>query len=357
MKKPKVLVVGIGCGYGGTETVVSRFVGAMSDRFAFDTFSDVPLKQAEYSEGDNNIVRIPAKRKSPFSYAIQIRRFFKQHAHEYSAIWFNANSFSNITPLKLAAKYGIQKRIVHFHNTEVLGNALNQLLTNIHRQTVNRIATIKIACSKEAGFFAYGVNSDFKIINNAFKLSDFTFNQINRNAVRKELGLSDSAFIIGTTGRLAKQKNQSFLIRLMPKIRQINNKAHLVIAGEGELRNELCNLAHKYHVNKYVHFIGARKDIPRVLSAFDVFAFPSIFEGLGVSLVEAQANGLPCVISEDIPDLAIVSESVHKVSLSSNADWAYLLARLNRDSFHARKERIEKFNIENESKLLSTYLE
>lgn len=343
MKKPKVLVVGIGCGYGGTETVVSRFVGAMSDRFAFDTFSDVPLKQAEYSEGDNNIVRIPAKRKSPFSYAIQIRRFFKQHAHEYSAIWFNANSFSNITPLKLAAKYGIQKRIVHFHNTEVLGNVINRFLTDVHRDSVKHLSTKRLACSIEAGRFAYG-ESEFSVVPNAFDLASFGFSSENRFDVRKELSISDKDFVIGTVGRLAEQKNQSLLIRIMPQILHKRPNAKLVIVGEGPLKDTLKKETLSLGVQDKVIFTGARTDISRILSSFDVFVFPSRFEGLGISLVEAQANGLPCVISDQIPSFAVVSDSVLIRSLSDDLSWADAIQNLSRDKFKFNK-KINEFDI------------
>lgn len=340
MAKPKILVAGIGCGYGGTETVVSRFIEELSDRFEFDTFSDVPLKQIQYIEKDNRIIPMVAKRKNPIQYARDIRIFFRKHADEYQGLWFNANSFSNITPLVLADKMGIEKRIVHFHNTEVLGNSINRILTNIHREEVNRIASTKIACSKEAGLFAYGINSGFEIINNSFQISDFQYDEEARNAVRMEMGLTDS-FVIGTTGRLAKQKNQSYLINLLPELLKEKPNTKFVIVGEGPLERSFKKQVVALGVKNKVIFTGARTDISRILSAFDVFAFPSLFEGLGISLVEAQANALPCVISDQIPSRAIVSKSVLIEPLSNREAWVKSLLSSSRETFKFSKKIME----------------
>ena len=352
-QKPRVLVTGVCNKYGGTETVVSRFIRELSDRFAFDTISHAPYKQEEYSQGDNRVIVIPAKRMHPVEHAIELRRFFNCHADDYCALWHNANSFSNIDVLDLAEKANIPVRICHFHNTQILGNTLNKALSELHRKRVARIATVRLACSQEAGKFAFAENS-FQVLNNAFSVSEFTFNAESRAKIRKEFELANS-FVIGNVGRLAEQKNQECLIRALPNILEVRPDAMLVLVGDGALKHKLEREASLVGVASRVRFAGVQKDVASFFSAFDVFAFPSTFEGLGVAVVEAQANGLPCVISDKVPTAAIVSESVRIIPADFPKRWAEEICKCSRDKFIKNELLMERFEVRKEANVLAHY--
>lgn len=351
--KPRVLVTGLMSNLGGTETVVSRFVGALSERFAFDAVSSVPLLQPEFTTGDNRVVDIPARHAHPLAHEAAMRRFFRESAGKYCALWHNANNLSNIGDLKLAKKYGIPVRICHFHNTRHLGNALNKLFGAVHKKQLDELATLLFACSEGAGRFAYGARP-FTVINNAFDAGLYAFDEGNRARTREELGLGDS-FVVGNVGRLAEQKNQIVLLRAMPHVLKRVADAKLVVVGEGVLHGELVEQARALGVEDCVVFTGAREDARQIMSAFDVFAFPSKFEGLGTALVEAQANGLPCVVSENIPKAAIVGSPVRVVCGDDPVCWAEAICSSNRSDFTLDISLMSRYDIEAEAKRLAGF--
>lgn len=350
-KKPRILISGVGNKYGGTETVVSRFIGALSGRFAFDTICHGPYKQPEYTMWDNRVITIPAKRMHPLSHAIELRKFFRENCNSYSALWHNANSFSNIDTLELAADADIPVRICHFHNTQVLGNPLNKALSALHKKKAGDLATVRLACSAEAGQFAYG-NLPFSVVNNAFELNSFVYSERKRFEIRNELGLVDK-FVIGNVGRLAEQKNQSVLINSMPLVLSKKLNAVLVIVGDGPLKQRLLDEAKALGVEKSVYFVGTRLDVNDVLSAFDVFAFPSLFEGLGVAVVEAQVNGLPCVVSNRVPSSAIVSNTVNVLPPDDPAIWADRICSSSRDDFQLDSALACRYELSREAERLA----
>ena len=152
------------------------------------------------------------------------------------------------------------------------------------------------------------------------------FSLEKREKTREKLDVEHS-FIIGTVGRCTSQKNQKFILKLLPDILKISPNAVYVIVGDGNQLSELKRMAHELMIDSHVRFVGSQDDIQAYLSSFDVFVFPSIFEGLGISLLEAQVNGLPCVVSEQISDLAIISNSVAKVALNNKESWIESICR------------------------------
>ncbi|MBM6776530.1 glycosyltransferase [Collinsella tanakaei] len=342
--KPRVLITGISPQYGGTEMVVSRYVEKLSNRFAFDTLSYKPLEQPAFYYSDNRVVEMPARRKKPFAYYRRIREFFESEANGYCALWHNASSFSNITALKCAYETGIPVRICHFHSAQVMGKLSNKILHEIHKYDINKLATVKLACSTEAGTFAFG-NAPFRIIRNAFSVSEFHYSEWDRNKYRAEFGLED-ALVIGNVGRLCKEKNQIFLIDLLPRILSRVPNAILVVAGDGVLRDKLKEHAARIGVADKVRLLGARSDVDRMLSAFDIFAFPSLTEGLGVAVIEAQANGLPCIISDSVPASAVVSSSTETLSLDDSDSWVDCICNCPRYRVQPDQALLERYDID-----------
>ena len=227
--------------------------------------------------------------------------------------------------LSLAKRAGAPIRISHCHNIRFL--TTNPVRVWIHRQTANRIpevATQLLACSEDAGRFLYGdALTDagrVRIVPNAIELAKFRFCAEARAAVRAELGIPGDCFVIGHIGRFDYQKNQEFLLPLLKRVHAGMDTAVLVLVGDGGAREELRREADALGVNEQVVFAGFRQDIPATLSAFDLFVLPSRFEGLGIVLIEAQANGLPCIASTDVPAATNVTDCRY-VPLSDGEGW------------------------------------
>ena len=167
----------------------------------------------------------------------------------------------------------------------------------------------------------------FQIMNNAIDAKKFIYNEEVRKQKRVELGVEDK-FVIGHVGRFNLQKNHEFLVKRFADFAKTNEDAILVLIGNGELQEKIKEMAKEYGIETKVKFLGLREDIPQLLQAMDLFLFPSLFEGLPVTLVEAQAAGLPCVISDMITDEIMITDQISKVSLSGNTSlWNQEIAK------------------------------
>ena len=178
-----------------------------------------------------------------------------------------------------------------------------------------------------------------------------------RKQKRVELGVEDK-FVIGHVGRFNLQKNHEFLVKRFADFAKTNEDAVLVLIGNGELQEKIKEMAKEYGIETKVKFLGLREDIPQLLQAMDLFLFPSLFEGLPVTLVEAQAAGLPCVISDMITDEIMITDQISKVSLSGNTGlWNQEIAKYR---YSKRKNTIEDiiehgFDIEKNARWLEEF--
>ena len=231
-------------------------------------------------------------------------------------------------PLIAARDAGVPTRIIHSHcaftepttRRDYLEEAIHEL--NTHRTGV---ATDKFACSEDAasyfGFVRHG--GEWRYVPNGIDVGRFSFDEGKRKGARAELGLSDSTFLIGNIGRFSPQKNQAFLLRAFASIAKRCPDSKLLLVGVGPLEADIHAEVERLGLTDGVIFLKNRSDTERLYAAMDVFAFPSLYEGLGIVLVEAQTNGLPCVISERIPREAVYGENVVTVALEGGAEaWA-----------------------------------
>ena len=164
---------------------------------------------------------------------------------------------------------------------------------------------------------------DFRVIPNAIDLRAFAFDNQKRKTVRQNLGIGEDDFVIGHIGRFTPQKNHAFLLDVFAEVTKRKPNAKLLLLGDGELRRYVEDKAEKMQLQDRVIFLGARKDVADIINAFDVFVFPSTYEGLGIVLIEAQANGLYSVCSGVVPNQAILTAYVKKLSLYDDASvWA-----------------------------------
>ncbi len=221
-------------------------------------------------------------------------KYIAVHLHEVYLVHF-INHFCK--------KYNIKHLITHAHTTKYSDNPKNALRNRIMCFGLNNTATDLFACSKAAGEFYYGKKAvkggKVKIIPNAINLEKYKFNETIRNKVRKELNI-ENKFVIGHIGRMAPPKNQKFLLKIFREVKKEKNNAILLMIGDGPLKGEIEKEIDNLNIKDSVVLLGIRHDVPELLMAMDVFVLPSLYEGLPVVCVEAQAAGLRCMLSDNI---------------------------------------------------------
>ena len=254
-------------------------------------------------------------------------QLFSQHP-EYQILHVHHFLVAGIV-MPIAARYGIPVRIVHSHNTKPPIIILKEKVMWLFHHDMIKNSTERLACSSAAGKYLFG-NLPFKVFYNAIETDRYIYNESNRKKIRDEFGLTDEDFVIGHIGSFrTRQKNHSFIIDVFAELSKYNSHVKLLLIGDGQLRKDIEDKCRLLALEENTIFAGIRDDVPELLSAMDVFLFPSFFEGLGIVGVEAQAAGLPCVFSDAIPDEACVTELVTKVSLNEKAsDWALQIMKI-----------------------------
>lgn len=233
------------------------------------------------------------------------------HVHTYSIGYFC---------LKAAKQAGVPVRIAHSHNNETVHDA--KYVAKLALQKLYTIyATDLFACSEEAGKYLFK-DKPFQVLQNAIDSEKFIADENIRRGIREELGLTDK-FVVGHVGRLHPQKNHDFLIDVFEKIKKKKPGAELILVGTGPLEEKIRQKVEEKHLMDCTHFLGNRKDMNRIYQAMDVFVFPSLFEGLGIVAIEAQAAGIPMVCSEGLPPETDISPLYKRLPLGDGADkWA-----------------------------------
>jgi glycosyltransferase involved in cell wall biosynthesis len=240
----------------------------------------------------------------------------------YTAV--HAHTMFSIGWVMLAAKQmKIPVRVSHAHSALIDGNSLvKSVYEKFMRMLILTCSTDLVACGEKAGIRLYGKKAYKKhgnLILNGIDTKAFAFSQIKRDEIRTEFNINDK-FVLGHTGRLAEVKNQAFILGLMPEILKKKNNAVLMLIGDGEDRKTLEDTAKELGVSDKVIFVGNVTNVQDYLSAMDIFVFPSLYEGLPLSILEVQANGLPCIISDTVPPDVFLTELIHPLSLKEPED-------------------------------------
>jgi len=271
------------------------------------------------------IYHVPPIRLTGFlKYRKALRKFFEEHP-EYTVIHSHIDALSTF-PLLAAKKAGVPVRIAHSHTASFDKDA-KLPLRYLSKWFLPRAATHFRACSKSAGLFMFGrkacSSSRFAVMRNAIETERFAFSIKNRIAVRKELGIEDN-FVVGHIGRFSPTKNHGFLTAIFEELLKKDNNAKLMLVGEYEGDERKMQMSAQPGLADSVILLGSRTDIPELLHAMDAFVLPSLYEGLPLVLVEAQAAGLVCFASAGaVPEEANVAGLVKYISLNeSPAVWA-----------------------------------
>lgn len=261
--------------------------------------------------------------KNHFEYKKWWNDFFKAHP-EYKLLHSHIRSTASIYTA-IAKKYGV-KTIVHSHSTMTAGSGLEAFVKNLMQRDVTKNADLCLACSAEAGNWLFK-NHEYTLFPNAIEAERFAFNSESRQKIRDKYNLGDS-FVIGHAGRYHKIKNQTFLMDIFAEILKKKPDSYLVLVGEkigseGMEKSELIDYAEKKSITDRVVFTGNVPNVNEHMSAFDVFVFPSLYEGMPLTLVEAQAADLHCFVSDTVSHDCELTDNVEFVSLKSSAEeWA-----------------------------------
>lgn len=304
---------------GGLETLLMNYYRAIDrSKLQFDFLVHRPTQaayDAEILSAGGNIFRLPAL--NPFSpaYRRALDTFFREHS-DYRIVHCHLDCMSAI-PLKYAKKHGIPVRIAHAHNSSQ-DKDLKYLLKLLWKRAIPAYATDLFACGKLAGDWFFGDRA-YTILNNAIDVHSFSFRQEVRDRVRNALQIDD-ALVVGHVGRFCAVKNHTFILDVFSDLLKICPKANLLLIGDGPLRAAMEQKAADLGIAQNIAFLGLRADIPDLLQAMDVFIFPSLYEGLPVSLIEAQAAGLPCVVSDRISTECVQTPLVRQLPLDCDPD-------------------------------------
>lgn len=325
----------------GIMSVILNYAKAMPEDIKFDVvyFADKPqTKQAEIEALGGRVFKInPPSPKNALKG--EMDKFFKAHKGEWDVLHINAPHFT-VFIAPAAKRAGIKKICCHCHSTLFSLKLENLKRNEILNKPTKHLVDKMFACSKAAGDYWYGKN--YTVLNNAIECEKYRFNPEIRDRVRNELGLKDE-LVIGHIGRTdVIQKNHPFLIKTFGELVKLNNNVKLLLIGAVET-DELKALCEEFIITDKVEFLGLRKDVNELLQGIDVFLFPSTDEGLPVSVVEAQAAGLPVLMSSSVTDEVLVTSEATTLSLDEPLDiWAKKMIELSalprKDNFEIMKK-------------------
>ena len=334
----------------GVASHVMTYYGKICNKIDIDFITFTKIDNLYTREIAKNGGKIFFFEKNPVKSHAQIKRFFKEKSNDYDII--HCHAFNYCLPyLYFAKKYKIQSRIIHAHNPEYSDKSIKRIINYFSSRLCIKMTNCRIACSRQTGDKVYRGKS-YSVINNAIDLARFANG--NRKKIRTELGIDDRAFLFGTVGRLTEQKNQTFLLDVFAELKHTNRfkNSKLLIVGKGPDYQKLLRKIVKLGLERDVHIVLETDCIEDYYAAMDCFIFPSKYEGLGMTAVEAQASGLPCFCSASLPEEIFCTELTHGLSLElETRRWASIIERSDLSKKNVMKDLIKcGFDIGNEGK-------
>lgn len=268
-----------------------------------------------------NIYKVTGLSKNPVKYFSEIKNIIRQN--QYDIVFRHTDVATVAIDLIAARMGGAKRRIPHSHSTDSKHLAAHELL----RPVLVANSTEYFACSQPAAEWMYGSKiagkKKYCLVKNGIDLEKYAYDSVRRENKRKELGIDKDTLVIGHVGNFVYAKNHLFLLEIFAAVQKKVPNAKLLLAGDGELRREIEQKIEELGIKEQVSLLGIRSDIPDLLQAMDVYLFPSVYEGLPVALVEAQASGLPCVISDTIAPESKMTDHIESYSLEETAQqWA-----------------------------------
>ena len=333
---------------GGVESVVMNYYRNIDrSEIQFDFICDEDSTNIPYDEIESlggKVILIPPYQKV-IKYHKELKRVLKEGNYKIVHSHINTLSVFSLFAAKCA---GVPVRIAHSHSTTNKKEKNKNLMKQLLRPFSKVFATDYMCCSELAGRWLFGDKEYDKgnvyLLNNAIDLDKFKYDEVVRREKRKELNIDDDTLVIGHVGRFVEQKNHRFLIDIFNEVHKQNEKSILLLVGQGPLMEKIKEKVKSLGIEDSVKFLGQRNDISELYYAFDAFCLPSLYEGLPVVGVEAQATGLLCLFSDDMTKETKVLESTKFLSLEQSAkEWAEILLK-SIENFERKDTTIEFFN-------------
>lgn len=299
-----------------------------------------------------SIKKMPPRKRKTAAYFVQLYKLIK--TEKYDVVHVHGSSGIMALDLLAAKMAGCRVRIAHSHNTL----CENQKADKVLRPIFNHLYTNAFACGDEAGRWLFG-QQPFIVLPNGRNLEELAYSPIIRNRIRQGWGIDDKTMVYGHVGRFNKQKNHNFLIDVFREIKKVDVDAKLALVGTGELVGAVKEQIVNYGLQQDVILTGQVENVPELLSAMDVMLLPSLYEGLPLVIIEWQAAGLPCVISDVITDECVVEPDIIKLSLKDGPEkWAKAALQIPRPDRVKRAEIVKQdlkskgFDIKTDAEML-----
>lgn len=324
----RLLCIISGMNAGGAETFLMKVYRQLDrTQYQMDFCINVPEKcfyEDEITAMGGRIFRIPTKSQNRKEFVRHLSCLVAEESYDYVLrITSNAMGFWD---LKIAKKAGAKICAARSSNSADGGSWKSWLAHRVGKLLFMPYVDVKFAPSDLAAVYTFGKKNyrsgNVTILHNAVDLSVFHYDADGRSQIRREYGLTPDTLVVGHVGRFDLQKNHGFLLEVFSQIAEQKPNAVLLLVGKGELEPEIREKAETLGIADRVIFTGVRSDIPQILSAMDVFVFPSLYEGMPNTVIEAQATGLPCVIADTITREADITGLVEYLPLSDPEHWA-----------------------------------
>lgn len=329
MKKINVLIVGMSNNLGGIETyLINLYRQINKDLFNLKFLVFKGTVPCFYEEIKDNLVYITPRNNDYVLFNKELKEVLQQN--NFDIIHFNLMSFSFYEPIIQALRYSNCKLILHSH---VSGNIKNTFKTTIISYFGKKLILRKkyckryvfFGCSRDAindlfGNYYYLNNCSNYVVNNGINVEKFLFSAENRKKIRTKLNLKNTDILIGHVGRFTYAKNHKKILSIFNNLYKKNNNCKLLLIGDGELKDNIVKLISNYKLKDRVIILSNISDVNNYLSAMDLFVFPSIYEGLGIAIIEAETAGLHCFISNNIPNEVDLTSKIHRCNISDDDD-------------------------------------
>lgn len=297
----EVLIEGMTSNKGGKETYIVNMFDALDKtkyRFTFVAYDDEIAYESYLVKQGAKVVHVTARSKGVFRHKRELNKLFTEQS--FDVVWAHKTTLSACEILEIAKKRAVPVRIIHSHSSANMGGRFTYMMHTINKRRIFKLANAYLACSETASKWFFG-DREVDIARNGINLDKFKYSEEVRNNLRQKLHLED-AFVIGHVGRFGIEKNHKKLINVFSEYIKKNPNAKLLLCGDGEERANIEAQIDELGLKNDVILAGVVSNVHEYLQVMDVIVMPSLFEGLPFSLLEAQAAGLKCVVSDTVSD-------------------------------------------------------
>lgn len=335
----RILEVCVDLDGGGIDRYLYNYCSRIKDiqfDFAVVENNKIGILESKLIEMGCNIFRVPRQSNGIKQNYNALKKIILQT--KYDAVHIHLG-YKSAVALLCAKNCGIRTRIVHAHIAFVPESFFQKALRKGMTFITKRLATSLAACGNDAAKWVWGKKAFDRgmvtVHNNAIQTADYAFSEELRKSARKELNINENTLAVGHVGRICEQKNQIRLVEIFASIHKLRENSVLLLVGyaDEQYKELVLAKARELSVENIVCFLGVRNDVKNLLNAFDVFVFPSLYEGLPFTLIETQCNGLPALSSDAVTNEVKVCECVDFLSLdASNEEWAQKAVLLSKNA-------------------------